>query len=76
MHNFDHHYADLRNSGTGTTYNAPPEVTNRITSDPSTELARLPTPTDPTVDYALQIRPGARIKSGVVDLRPGTRVAA
>jgi len=28
------------------------------------------------VNYALQIQPGARIVSCVVDLRPGTRVAA
>lgn len=72
--NFYGHYADLR-IWAGTTYNSAPEVNNRITSDPSAELARLPVPVDPTVNYALQIRPGARIVNGAVDLRPGTRVA-
>lgn len=72
--NFYGHYADLR-TWAGTTYNSAPEVNNRITSDPSSEIARLPVMNDPTVNYALQIRTGARIKAGgVVDLRPGTRV--
>ena len=53
-----------------------PAILNAIRHATGAEIARLPVPTDPTVNYALQIRPGARIKSGVVDLRPGTRVAA
>jgi hypothetical protein len=72
--NFYNHDHDLKNYSTGFTYDSAPQVNNRITTDPGTEIARLPVMDDPTVNYALQIRPGARIKAGVVDLRPGTRL--
>ena len=65
-------------------YDSPPYVNNKIAASPAAEIARLPrvlrqagvTPTEAEkrVNYALQIRPGARIVNGTVDLRPGTRV--
>lgn len=55
---------------------APPYVLNAITSDPAAELARLPVPTDPTVNYALMIGPGPAIQGGVVDLRFGSTLAS
>ena len=55
-------------------YNTAPQINNPVAGDFSAEVARIPVPTDPTVNYALQIRPGARIVNGTVDLRPGTRL--
>ena len=81
--NFYGHSHGLRDWNAGS-YDSPPEVNNKITASPAAEIARLPrvlrqagvTPTEAEkrVNYALQIKPGARIVASTVDLRPGTRV--
>ena len=83
--NFYGHSHGLRDWNAGS-YDSPPEVNNKITTSPAAEIARLPrvlrqagvvpTEAEKRVNYALQIRPGARIVNGVVDLRPGTRLVA
>jgi hypothetical protein len=70
--NFYGHDALLYDYSVTTNYTSSPQVLNSITSDPATEIARIPTPTDPTVNYALQISPNNW--SGTVNLRPGTRL--
>lgn len=63
------HDAQIYDTANTTAYNGAPNVTNAIAGDPASELARLPIPTDPTVNYALQISPN--FWAGAVDLRAG-----
>lgn len=66
--NFYGHDTIVYDSVTTLGYSTAPEVTNSITSDPSAQLAYMPTPTNPTVNYALRISPN--FWSGAVDLQP------
>lgn len=70
--NFYGHDYDIYDATGGADHSS--DATNKITTDPATEIARIPVPTDPTVNYALMISPN--FWNGTVDLRPGTRLVA